>query len=95
MCVSFMFFRVEEECIKNTNPIIVSNTHMKKMEMQYYLNYAATYGYTIIMAITTDKFVVSSEVIFAFFSLLLFLYIVMVIIIKTKFNCVSVFCGSY
>lgn len=54
--------QVKQECTKGTHPVIVSNTHMKKFEMQEYLNYAAEYGYTIVMAITTDKFEVSPEI---------------------------------
>lgn len=54
--------RVKQECIKNTHPIIVSNTHMKKNEMQEYLNFAAEYEYTVIITSTLDKFKVSPKI---------------------------------
>ncbi|GIY81473.1 2',3'-cyclic-nucleotide 3'-phosphodiesterase [Caerostris extrusa] len=47
--------KVQNACIKGTHPIIVKNTHMKKAEVQKYVDFAAEYNYTIIMAITTQK----------------------------------------
>lgn len=54
--------KVKQECAKGTHPVIVSNTHMKRFEMQDYLNFAADYGYTVIITNTMDKFEVSPEI---------------------------------
>lgn len=60
---NFLFScRVKKECIKNSHPVIVTNTHMKKSEFQEYLNLAAEYEYTIIISSTLDKFEISPKV---------------------------------
>ncbi|KFM72369.1 NEDD4-binding protein 2-like 1, partial [Stegodyphus mimosarum] len=53
--------KVSDACKKNRHPIIVQNTHMRKFEFQPYLDLAAEFDYTVIMAITTHKFEISPE----------------------------------
>lgn len=55
-------YRVEDACKKNESPVIIQNTHMRKWELQMYLDLAAVYNYTVIMAITLYKFNVTPEV---------------------------------
>ncbi|XP_035218164.1 2',3'-cyclic-nucleotide 3'-phosphodiesterase-like [Stegodyphus dumicola] len=54
--------KVSDACKKNNHPIVVRNTHMRKFELQPYLDFAAEFDYTVIMAITTHKFKVSPEI---------------------------------
>ncbi|XP_055951951.1 2',3'-cyclic-nucleotide 3'-phosphodiesterase-like [Argiope bruennichi] len=54
--------KVHNACIKGIHPIIVKNTHIKKFEVQKYVDFAAEYNYTIIMAITTHKMKVTPEI---------------------------------
>ncbi|GFY57132.1 2',3'-cyclic-nucleotide 3'-phosphodiesterase [Trichonephila inaurata madagascariensis] len=54
--------KVQSACIKGVHPIIVKNTNMKISEVQAYVNFAAEYNYTIIMAITTRKMKATPEV---------------------------------
>ncbi|CAL1282619.1 unnamed protein product [Larinioides sclopetarius] len=54
--------KVLDACIKGIHPIIVKNTHMRKFEVQKYVDFAAEYNYTIIMAITTHKMEVTPEI---------------------------------
>lgn len=63
MFLQFLLIRVKNACQSNCHPIIVKNTHMKKFELQKYLDYAAEYNYTVIMAVTLHKFKVTPEVI--------------------------------
>lgn len=53
--------KVEAACMKNESPIIVQNTHIRKSELQNYLDLAAVYNYTIIMAVTLYKFNVTPK----------------------------------
>lgn len=48
-------------CANDARIIIVQNTHMRKWEMQTYLDLAACYNYTVIMAITLYRFDVTPE----------------------------------
>ncbi|GFS99256.1 2',3'-cyclic-nucleotide 3'-phosphodiesterase [Nephila pilipes] len=54
--------KVASACVKGVHPIIVKNTHMKIAEVQKYVNFAAEYNYTVIMAITTRKMKVTPEI---------------------------------
>ncbi|GFS99258.1 uncharacterized protein NPIL_563531 [Nephila pilipes] len=53
--------KADTACANNTRLIIVQNTHMRKWEMQYYLNLAACYNYVVIMAITLYRFDVTPQ----------------------------------
>ncbi|XP_054721121.1 2',3'-cyclic-nucleotide 3'-phosphodiesterase-like [Uloborus diversus] len=53
--------KAEAACLNNQSPIIIQNTHIRKWEMQYYLDLAAVHNYTIIMAVTLYKFDVTLE----------------------------------
>ncbi|XP_042906754.1 2',3'-cyclic-nucleotide 3'-phosphodiesterase isoform X2 [Parasteatoda tepidariorum] len=48
--------KAENACKSSAQTIIVQNTHMRKWEMQQYLDFAALYNYTVIMAITLYRF---------------------------------------
>lgn len=48
--------------MKRESPIIVQNTHMRKFELQIYLDLAAIYNYVVVMAITLYKFDVTAQV---------------------------------
>ncbi|GBM52477.1 hypothetical protein AVEN_36325-1 [Araneus ventricosus] len=52
-------------CENNSRVIIIQNTHMRKWEMQHYLNLAATNNYVVIMAITLYRFDVTAEALLA------------------------------
>ncbi|CAL1282618.1 unnamed protein product [Larinioides sclopetarius] len=52
-------------CENNARVIIIQNTHMRKWEMQHYLNLAATNNYIVIMAITLYRFDVTAEALLA------------------------------
>ncbi|KAG8179406.1 hypothetical protein JTE90_026306 [Oedothorax gibbosus] len=58
----FCHAAVETACQSDDHPIIVKNTHMKRFELQTYLNFAAQYNYTVIMAVTLHKFKVTPEI---------------------------------
>lgn len=49
-------------CKKNRHPIIIQNSMIRKWEMQFYIDLAIQYGYTIIMVITTRKVSCAPEV---------------------------------
>lgn len=53
--------KVEAACQKNESPIVVQNTHIRKSELQKYLDMASEYNYTVIMAITLYKFNITPE----------------------------------
>ncbi|GIX90293.1 2',3'-cyclic-nucleotide 3'-phosphodiesterase [Caerostris darwini] len=53
--------KAQTACENNTRLIIVQNTHIRKCEMQYYLDLAAKYNYVVIMAITLYRFDVTLE----------------------------------
>ncbi|KFM72370.1 NEDD4-binding protein 2-like 1, partial [Stegodyphus mimosarum] len=52
---------VTDACLNSKSPIIIQNTHVRKWEMQKYLDLAAKHSYTVIMAITLFKFDVSVQ----------------------------------
>ncbi|XP_015916194.1 2',3'-cyclic-nucleotide 3'-phosphodiesterase-like [Parasteatoda tepidariorum] len=52
--------KVEVACLKN-ELIILQNSHIKRYELKSYLNLAAKYDFTVIMAITTYKFDITIE----------------------------------
>ncbi|XP_054720743.1 2',3'-cyclic-nucleotide 3'-phosphodiesterase-like [Uloborus diversus] len=53
---------VLKACKKNVHPIIVCNSHVKKVEMDEYLKIASKFNYTIIMADTSHKFIITPEI---------------------------------
>ncbi|XP_055951948.1 2',3'-cyclic-nucleotide 3'-phosphodiesterase-like [Argiope bruennichi] len=61
----FCASRAETACTNDSRLIIIQNTHMRKWEMQHYLNLAATNNYVVIMAITLYRFEVTPEALLA------------------------------
>ncbi|KAG8179405.1 hypothetical protein JTE90_026305 [Oedothorax gibbosus] len=57
--------KAKEACLSNAKTIIVQNTHIRKWEMQPYLDLAAEFHYTVIMAITLYRFDVTPEALLA------------------------------
>lgn len=49
-------------CEKNRHPIVIQNSCVRKWEMQFYIDLAIEYGYTVIMVITTRKVSCTPEV---------------------------------
>lgn len=54
--------KTENACRTGNHPIIIQNTHIRKREMLEYLEFAAQYNYTIIMAITVRKFKITPQI---------------------------------
>ncbi|GFY43829.1 uncharacterized protein TNIN_413071 [Trichonephila inaurata madagascariensis] len=57
--------KAKTACANDSRIVIVQNTHMRKWEVQYYLNLAACYNYTVIMAITLYRFDVTPKTLVA------------------------------